>query len=934
MRANPSESLGQAGVSIVKTKFNKLGWAVVEDLAHDIGIDLFVRPRNRAGIEYGVIMGVQVKAGCSYFTEPAKDGETSVGWWYREGGSNHFDYWLKNAFQTIIVLVDVDLETCHWGHVRDEALVSTGKGVKIRIDRKNQIDSDSCEALTEIALLQKQFINWYGNPNEVSNEIAEGDLARTALMAPKMLAPRLSGTLNEVSGFEALALLVLMNESMIDALSRSAQEESQSSWPSKIRLIDRQEAKNQSDWGWIATYTLFDCLTAGDGRGVSVLKEVSRNESERVATLIIGLMVDRFSSRPVELPKSLEELGIVGNVSEVDRAWFDVHRAAILYEHGQSSDAFELAMKCQAIGRLIRDDVTAQSVSAVASLIALNTFGLLSEGSEKLVQNLDNAAFWWRDRQIGRALEAHLDQSYRAALRNRSKEIVGFDGASSLFWSASMISVFMGDIHGWRRSRSLLAKHKATSRYFDDGERDFAGMVHDFWEGGDSESLMAILDYLPALGKVRDGVLFFNSIDLGVDSLRSLLCTIRMVEGVADYLDVDRAREVADWLADLILAPTPEQMMGSQKFDRVLYGIQSLGSVLQSVTEEDQVRLISRIVDSGIWVDRNDYQCLLPLLNGASQDVLRGHFFDVLEDWTECEDASFAYFCCKVLAGASVRAQARVLTDLAAGVSWALNGFRTIADLPSSHYEIVRRALFESADLVVSDALRLTFSSGSFDVLDWLIQLALESSSDLCWNRIVDFLRCPLVAWGDLERGILRLTGAAEVVPHRFRAELESALRQLAESDHPFARWGEGRDLELLRFAYKSIGSGSVESPLLEFVGEGGRARSLASEFLYMLDASTYSLLIFGLIGDKDLRVRANALSVAAAHLDQLPTDLAFPELLVKAFVSDNPVLIKGFISGFSQLRDVSPWLYVVSIGANSCSSRVRNFVRTLIGSD
>jgi hypothetical protein len=63
MRAPKTEATGTSGQSFVKAHFEKLGWGVMPNPEHDVGTDMLVQARDDAGIDLGLLLGVQVKSG-------------------------------------------------------------------------------------------------------------------------------------------------------------------------------------------------------------------------------------------------------------------------------------------------------------------------------------------------------------------------------------------------------------------------------------------------------------------------------------------------------------------------------------------------------------------------------------------------------------------------------------------------------------------------------------------------------------------------------------------------------------------------------------------------------------------------------------------------------------------------------------------------------
>jgi hypothetical protein len=83
VRASQQEQTSGVGVSEVSADFERINWGPVPNAQHDLGTDLFVQARDARRFDLGLVVGVQVKAGPSYFADPdlAEDGSLR-GWWY------------------------------------------------------------------------------------------------------------------------------------------------------------------------------------------------------------------------------------------------------------------------------------------------------------------------------------------------------------------------------------------------------------------------------------------------------------------------------------------------------------------------------------------------------------------------------------------------------------------------------------------------------------------------------------------------------------------------------------------------------------------------------------------------------------------------------------------------------------------------------------
>jgi tetratricopeptide (TPR) repeat protein len=132
---------GWLGVGAIITA--RLGWAFRPQQNRDVGIDAQVET-VLAGHATGRLLGLQIKAGKSWFDEPAPEGD---GWVFRETTQRHREYWLRYQLPVLVVLYDVDAHVAYWEHVTEHTAVVTGKGFKIVVPASQRLDVTARPAL-------------------------------------------------------------------------------------------------------------------------------------------------------------------------------------------------------------------------------------------------------------------------------------------------------------------------------------------------------------------------------------------------------------------------------------------------------------------------------------------------------------------------------------------------------------------------------------------------------------------------------------------------------------------------------------------------------------------------------------------------------------------------------------------------------------------
>lgn len=112
-RVPASSRVAAAGLTAAQQFVERdLGWIFRRITERDVGLDAEVEVVI-AGEALGLLIGVQVKAGPSYFGEP-----TPAGWLFR-GERAHLTYWRDCSLPVVVVLVDLLGGHAYWAPVSE-----------------------------------------------------------------------------------------------------------------------------------------------------------------------------------------------------------------------------------------------------------------------------------------------------------------------------------------------------------------------------------------------------------------------------------------------------------------------------------------------------------------------------------------------------------------------------------------------------------------------------------------------------------------------------------------------------------------------------------------------------------------------------------------------------------------------------------------------
>ena len=123
--------------------FAALDFAFRSQDAEDYGIDAHAE-LIEAEHATGRLLGLQLKSGPSYFTEPQGDS------YVFRADRTHVEYWIDHCLPVLVCLCDVDNRQIYWQLVNRQTAISTGKGYKFLIPMSQKVDSDSAPTLTDL----------------------------------------------------------------------------------------------------------------------------------------------------------------------------------------------------------------------------------------------------------------------------------------------------------------------------------------------------------------------------------------------------------------------------------------------------------------------------------------------------------------------------------------------------------------------------------------------------------------------------------------------------------------------------------------------------------------------------------------------------------------------------------------------------------------
>jgi hypothetical protein len=183
MRLSRSDQIGEAGQTAVITFFNDLGWGPLPTGKHDLGTDLFVQMRAGDLLDLGMMLGVQVKTGDSWFSRPGEVAGRAA-WWFAEESDKHRSYWADHNIPHLLVVQDESRERRHWARLNRTTIESTGQGIKVFVPADQVLDEDAAEEWIALVAGARKLQSFEGASWTFDiTQVPESDWARYARSA-------------------------------------------------------------------------------------------------------------------------------------------------------------------------------------------------------------------------------------------------------------------------------------------------------------------------------------------------------------------------------------------------------------------------------------------------------------------------------------------------------------------------------------------------------------------------------------------------------------------------------------------------------------------------------------------------------------------------------------------------------------------------------
>jgi len=448
IRAAETADTGDLGQAAAVKAFAGFGWpATLTTAAQDHGTDMLIAARDRR-FHRGEYLGAQVKSGESNLDARITDGDgRHVGWWV-ELTAKHANYWIDNALPHILVLYDETTDRCHWAHLTDETITSTGKGRKVKVPVAQIVAPEQVQDLLTVAATARTGVPLEGTVWSGSAPRAPTDHLRYALVAPRLMAPHPNSGLGPATPAEAVALLM---QARVDQV-----------WPFGRPHDDvprRLEAATHDVWAWRFVAALADWLTTDDDPDFEALRSEARSVHERAAVTAVIAHRHMATGHPDAARALLQDEVDADAVAPVDHAWLHLQLARAQQELANLDEARRAATLSLAIGATQRHDITATAIRGVAAAILFDTSTLGEQDIASTIRYNDTAVAWWRSQTAYRGTVALVETAFDRAVGHEPSDHHGVMANNQAF-AASVQAGVLGSHGQWRHLSGLLARQE------------------------------------------------------------------------------------------------------------------------------------------------------------------------------------------------------------------------------------------------------------------------------------------------------------------------------------------------------------------------------------------------------------------------------------------------------------------------------------------
>jgi len=866
VRASRQEQTGGVGVSEVTAALQRIGWGPVAlNAQHDLGTDLFVQARDARGFDRGLFVGVQVKAGPDYFSQPASAADGMLlGWWYYEPKVDHFEDWVTHGLPHLLVLHNLDTRVSYWVHVTAKAVEITGKGAKILVPADQTIDQAHLDDLLAVAASHKPVIGLEGTAWAASaSNIAPARRLRHALLVPRLVAPhRNTGFGTVIDPEQAVALLA---QGRVRDLAIFAEKHD--------AVPTLEEAAASKDWRWRFVAALGRLWINGDRSAVAARIDDAPNPASRAAACVVTACALMDAEGHAEAVALLFEQP--DDASPVDSAWIQTQRTRVRAEIGDVAAARQDA--AAALRALVGDpdDVTASAVGAAAAQLLFQTAPWGDRQLEGLITANDTAVSWWRTQMLSSALTAAADRSFRQWADEQATRIDFEDTVNNRLAAAVVSAHLTGEQGAWRTIGSLLARNTLIAQHAGGDISGQTQALDELRRSGDEKSLELAARRLWAVGPLGPLTEAARRIQPGAWTHTTARANLILWQEAGDVMDEATATGAARYCLGVLTDTSGFVARTTPSFHVAHYTLKALAGVVPAADGALHRDLAAFLVGLPPVTDELTVQGLAHVVPGLRAAALAA------EDRAAWRQAAISQPNQRVaaemlglLAHDDETARALLLARIAEGDNNALAALVGIGEVRRLTIEIVGRLTTEDAqelDAIIAQAQSGVFAvSRTRDPASRLAFLGSHFPDVALWEALLRYLGDNRILSGHKRMACLALAENADRLPEPVRAALRNLLPELKETVPAGNPLGEpllGGAAVILASGVGSLDDQTLTSGLAALLTGSRQERRDAATLIGRLGRRELTAVLVTLLSDLCPDVRAEAAGTLAMRV-------------------------------------------------------------------
>jgi hypothetical protein len=862
VRASPQEQTGGAGVNDVAANFERINWGPVPNTQHDLGTDLFVQARDARRFDRGLPVGVQVRAGPSYFDQPvyAEDGSL-LGWWHYESELDHFNDWVTHGLRHLLVLHDLDTRISYWVHVTAEAIESTGKGAKILVPANQTIDPEHLDDLLAVAASHKPVISLEGTAWAASaTNIAPARRLRYALLVPRLVAPhRNTGFGTAIDPEQAVALLAQgrVRDLFIFADKHSA-------------VPNLDEAASSKDWRWRFVAALGRLLIDNDRSAVTASIGDAPNRACRSAACVVTACALMDAECHVEAVTLLSEQP--DDASPIDWAWIQIQLARARAEIGEVATGRQDA--AAALRALVGDpdDVTASAIRAAAAQLLFQTAQWGDQQLEELITKTDTAVSWWRTQTLASALTAAADRNFRQWADEQATRIDFEDTVNNRLFAAVVSAHLTGEQGAWRRIGSLLARDTLIVQHAEGDSSRQTEALDELRRSGDEKSLELAASRLWAVGPLDSLAEATRRIQPDSWTHTTARANLVLWQEAGDVLDEATASDTARYCLDLLTDDSAFVARTTPPFHIAHYTLKALAGLLDAADDtlhRDLAAFLASLPPISDELTTKSLIHVVPRLRATALAPSEGG-----AAWrqaaTSQPDRRLTAAMLGLLAEDDNEARELLLDRIGEGDNDTLAAF---GDLSRLDIEVAGRLMAEDAQLLdtsIAQAQAGAFAiSRSRDPAARLAILSVHFPDVAPWDALLGYLRHDRLPSEHKRMACLALAEHAARLPKSVRSALRDLLPQLAATTATDGVLGLplGGAALILAAAVGALDEQTLTNSVARLLTGSRQERRDAATLIGRLSRPQFTAALVTLISDPHPNVRAEAAHALAMRV-------------------------------------------------------------------